>query len=170
MTTDARPPFPLKTAAELMDSTFLAKWTERGALSASARAALGEILDRFAAEGGPVDVTTLRAPGAAVDELDARDLVYASGGQVVLAYPWSGTPTAFVAVLPDGRQRWACCALDALGIAALLRQPVTVRAACHHCDEPIRLELTPDGTVADPGVLAWIGERGDLRGKACTAL
>lgn len=164
------PPFPVRTAAELMDATFLAKWTARGQLSAGARAALREILDRLVAEGRPVDVATLAAPVAAVDELDARDLVYVSGGQVVLAYPWSGTPTAFVVALPGGRERWACCAIDALGIPAMLGQAVTVRAGCHHCDERLELIVTPSGPATDPGVMAWIGERGDLRGKACTAL
>jgi hypothetical protein len=105
-----------------------------------------------------------------VDELDARDLVAVSGGQVVLAYPWSGTPTAFVTVLADGRQRWACCAIDALGVPAMLGQPVTVRAGCHHCGEPIELAVTPSGPPAGSDVMAWVGERGDLRGKACTAL
>ena len=164
------PTFPRRSAAELMDETFLAKWTARGKLSAGARAALREILDRLVADGRPVDVATLAASVTAVDELDARDLVYVSGGQVVLAYPWSGTPTAFVTVLADGRERWACCAIDALGISALLGQRVTVHAACHHCGEPIELDLTPRGPATDPGTLAWIGERGDLRGKACTAL
>jgi hypothetical protein len=93
-----------------------------------------------------------------------------SDGRVVLAYPFSGTPTAFVTVLADGRERWACCAIDALGVAAMLKQPVTVRARCHHCDERIELAVTPEGPAADSGLMAWVGERGDLRGKACTAL
>jgi hypothetical protein len=162
--------FPLRTAAELMDATFLAKWTDRAALGGGARAALREILDRLLADGGPVPVASLAAGRTAVDELDTRDLVYVSGDRVVLAYPWSGTPTAFVAVLADGRERWACCAIDALGIPAMLGQPVTVRTRCHHCGEPLELELTPTGPATDPGVMAWVGERGDLRGKACTAL
>jgi hypothetical protein len=164
------PAFPLRSAAELMDATFLAKWTARAALSAGARAALREILDRLLADGGPVPVASLAASRTAVDELDTRDLVYVSGDQVVLAYPWSGTPTAFVTVLADGRERWACCAIDALGIPAMLGQPVTVRAGCHHCDERFELAVTPTGPVSGGGVMTWIGERGDLRGKACTAL
>lgn len=164
------PAFPVRSAAAFMDSTFVAKWADRGVLSEEARAALREILERLVADGRPVSVAPVGAPVAAVNELDGRDLVHVSDGQVVLAYPWSGTPTPFVVVLPDGRERWACCAIDALGVPALLGQPVTVRAGCHHCGEPIELEVTPGGPTADPGVLAWIGERGDLRGKACTAL
>lgn len=164
------PAFPVRSAAELMDGAFLAKWTDRGTLSAGARAALREILDRLVADGGPVDVATLRAPLAAVDELDARDLVHVNGGRVLLAYPWSGTPTPFVTVLDDGRERWACCAIDALGVPALLGRPVTVRAPCHHCDDRIELTVTPQGPRGGAGLMAWVGERGDRRGKACTAL
>lgn len=163
-------PFPRRAAADLMDATFLARWTDRAAISPAARAALGEILDRLVADGAPVEIAKLGHAAAVVDELEVHDLVYVSDGRVVLAYPWSGTPTAFVTVLSDGRERWACCAIDALGVPALLRQPVTVRAGCHHCDERFELVVTPAGPVVDPGVMAWVGERGDLRGKACTAL
>jgi hypothetical protein len=166
----AAPAFPRRTAAELMDVTFVAKWADRATLGAAARAAVHDILARLVADGAPIDVASLDHPRAAVEELDARDLVYLSDGRVVLAYPWSATPTAFVTVLADGRQRWACCAIDALGIPALLGQPVTVRAACHHCAEPIDLAMTPTGPRNGEGVMAWIGDRGDLRGKACTAL
>jgi hypothetical protein len=161
--------FPRRSADPIMDATFLAKWADRATLGADARAALNEILDRFVADGAPIEIASLRH-GGAVAELDERDLVYASEGRVVLAYPWSGTPTAFVTVLADGRERWACCAIDALGVPAMLGQPVTVRASCHHCAARIELALTPTGPLDGAGVMAWIGERGDLRGKACTAL
>jgi Alkylmercury lyase len=153
-----------------MDAAFLARWADRAALSPAARAALGEILDRFVADGAPIEIATLGHPAAAVAELDARDLVYVSDGRVVLAYPWSATPTAFVVVLADGRERWACCAIDALGVAAMLGETVTVRAGCHHCDERFELTVTPGGPADNAAVMAWVGERGDLRGKACTAL
>jgi len=88
---------------------------------------------------------------------------------VVLAYPWSATPTAFVMGLSGGSERWACCAIDALGIAAMLGEAVQVRTRCHHCAEPLRLDVSPQGPAA-AGVMAWVGKREDLRGKACTAL
>jgi hypothetical protein len=162
--------FPRRAAADLMDAAFLARWADRATLGPAARAALVEILDRFVADGAPIEIATLGHPAAAVDELDARDLVYVSDGRVVLAYPWSGTPTAFVVVLADGRQRWACCAIDALGVPAMLGEVVTVRAGCHHCDERLELTVTPAGPADNAAVMAWVGERGDLRGKACTAL
>jgi alkylmercury lyase-like protein len=163
--------FPLRTAAELMaDADFEARWKERESIGAPARAALRDILARFVADGGPIEVATLPHPAAVIEELDAHDLLYVQDGRVVLAYPWSGTPTAFAMRLSGGRERWACCAIDALGIAAMLGEPVQVRARCHHCDELFRLEVTPEGPAGAADVFAWVGKREDLRGKACTAL
>ena len=161
--------FPRRTAADLMDAKLLARWADRAAIGDAARAALREILDRLVAEGGPIDITALGHSRAAVEELDARDLVYVSDDKIVLAYPWSATPTNFVTVLPGGRERWACCAIDALGISAMLGMPVVVRTSCHHCDERFELSVTPQGPADHPEVMAWVGER-ELRGKACTAL
>jgi hypothetical protein len=161
---------PRRSAAELMDATFLAKWADRSAISAQARAALREILDRLVTDGGPVEIATLGHGAAAVEELDARDLVYARDGRIVLAYPWSATPTAFVVALADGRERWACCAIDALGVAAMRGESVVVRTLCHHCQAPLELSVAPDGPTNGADVMAWVGERRDLRGKACTAL
>jgi Alkylmercury lyase len=152
-----------------MDAAFLAKWADRASIRTDARTMLGEILDRLLADGTPIAVDTLR-DHAAVAELDARDLIYVSEGRVVLAYPWSGTPTPFVAALDDGRERFACCAIDALGLAPMLGTPVTVRARCHHCQEAFALRVEPDRPVGGDGVMAWVGDRGDLRGKACTSL
>jgi hypothetical protein len=69
---------------------------------------------------------------------------------------WAGTPTAFAMRLSAGRERWAGCAIDTLGIAAMLGEAVHLHARCHHCEAPLDLDATPDGP--------------DPRGKACTAL
>ena len=165
------PTFPVRTAADLMaDADFEARWQERESIGAPARAALRDILARFVADGGPVELARLPHAADVVAELDARDLIYVQAGRVVLAYPWSGTPTAFAMQLSGGRERWACCAIDALGIAAMLGESVQVRSRCHHCDEPLSLDLAPHGPLGDAGVFAWVGTREDLRGKACTAL
>jgi hypothetical protein len=161
--------FPASSAAARMDADFRARWADRDAISPAARATLREILGRFEADGGPITVASLRDP-APVAELDARDLVHALDGRIVLAYPWSATPTAFVTVLSGSRERWACCAIDALGVAPMLGEAVTVRSRCHHCAAPFELSVAPDGPLIDDGLMAWVGERADLRGKACTAL
>jgi Alkylmercury lyase len=162
-------PFPVKSAAALMDASFDARWLDRSRIGPAARSTLRAILDAFVAHGGPVEIAPL-GNDAAVAELDERDLIYVSEGRVHLAYPFAGTPTDFVTVLPGGRERWACCAIDALGIPAFLKQPVTVRSLCHHCGEALCPAVTTPGPVGGGDLMAWVGERGDLRGKACTSL
>ena len=72
--------FPVRTARELMDEEFEARWTAREQIGAPARATLAAILDRFVAEGGPIAVGDLdvggldaRAVAAAIDDLDRAD-------------------------------------------------------------------------------------------------
>jgi len=169
--------FPIRPARELMDDEFEARWTARERIGASARATLAVILDRFVAEGGPIATRDLavggldaRAVAGAIDELDRADCVAVSDGRVVLAYPFASVPTGFVTQLPDGRERHACCAIDALGIAAMLRSPIVVRAHCHHCREPLTMAVEPDGPRDRLDVMAWVGQRDMVRAKACEGL
>ena len=171
-------PFEVKEAAELLDSGFLAKWHERRALDPLARTALRTILQQFVASGGPVRVEELAAllpahdPGEVYEgiaRLDEKDLIVVQEGQVIVAYPFAGAPTAFTVSLPDGRERYAVCAIDALGVPAMLGQPVTIRSHCHHCREPLEIRARPDGPIGGSEVMVWVGERGETRTKSYTS-
>ena len=170
--------FPVRTARELMDAEFDARWTEREAIGAAERATLGAILDRFVADGGPVAVHTLAVPGLTVDairraveELDRTDLIARRDDHVVLAYPFASTPTGFVTVLANGIERHACCAIDALGVAAMLEQTIAVRARCHHCAEPLAITVDSIGPRDDAAqLMAWVGRGDTMRAKACEGL
>lgn len=70
----------------------------------------------------------------------------------------------------DGRVCHASCAIDALGVPAMAGEPATIRAPCHHRGEALTLRVEPEGPGDSPEVMVWVGERGDLRGKACDAL
>lgn len=165
------PPFEIKKADELLDAEFIAKWRDRLALDPLRRSALRAILDRFVAAGGPVKVEEFPAEvQAAIARLDEKDLILVEDGQIRVAYPFSGAPTAFVVVLPDGRERYAVCAIDALGIPAMLGQLVSIRSSCHHCGEPMELDVAPDGPVGSGEVMVWVGKRGDIRQKACASI
>jgi hypothetical protein len=165
------PPFEIKKADELLDAEFIAKWEERRRIDPLARSALRTILDRFIAGGGPVTVSEFPAEArAAIARLDEKDLILVEDGQIRVAYPFSGTRTTFIVVLPDGRQRYAVCAIDALGIPAMLGQPVSIRSSCHHCGEPVELGVGPDGPVGSGEVMVWVGKRGDIRQKACASI
>lgn len=171
--------FEVKRADELLDARLLAKRELRRALGAVDKRVLRAILQRFLEGGGPVGVETL-APSLsgdamsevaeAVGRLDEKDLVLLQHGRVVLAYPLSGAPTAFRVVLADGGGCHAVCAVDALGVAPMLGQPVTIRSRCHHCGEPLEITVHPDGPRGSEEVMVWVGSRGDIRTRACTSI
>jgi hypothetical protein len=159
----------LKTAAELMTPELEARWATRRALRESA--VLRRIFREFLADGGPVPIDRLAAafpdrPPAEIREhlaeLDAQDLIQLGPEGVAIAYPFSASPTAFAVRLADGRQRHACCALDALGMAPMLGQSVRIRSECHHCRAPLALSADPTGPAPDAdGITVWIGSRSE---------
>ena len=71
-------------------------------------------------------------PSAASRVLDDDDLIRVRDGHVDIAYPFSGVPTPFVARWPAGQERYACCAVKALGMAPMLDQVLDIRSRCHH--------------------------------------
>ncbi len=130
------------------------------------------------ASGTPIRIGSLECQTAglgstAVREglarLDAEDLILLEDGLVRLAYPFSGDQTPFTIVLADGRARFVCCAVDALGIAPMLGQPITIRSHCHHCKGPIQFAVDPEGPgPGAAGVMVWIGRRDPDERRACT--
>ena len=158
----------IRTAAEVLTAERLAEWAARRAQRADPvlRAIWRELIER----GGPVALEALIAglPGLPPDvvrtrvtALDAADLIEREGDEVRLAYPFTAGPTDFEVILPAGRSRYACCAIDALGVAPMLEAGVTVRSRCHWSGEPLVFDVDPVAGPgpAPPGVLVWI-ERG----------
>jgi len=82
-------------------------------------------LERIAREHGP-------HPAAVLAELAERDLVaFDDDGEVRAAYPFSPSPTLIKVTWEGGPIAYAMCAIDALGMSAMLGRPVTIAA-----DEP----------------------------------
>ncbi len=102
------------------------------------------------------------AERAGVSLADARD-AYASlraqrllvlepdGASIRMAPPFSGIPTQHVVVV-EGREYFANCAWDALGVPAALKRPGEVRSRCEQSGEPLRLRVGLDG----PESSAWL--------------
>ena len=168
----------IKTADELVTPELEAEWAARR--SARRSPVLQHILRAFLAVGGPVSVKAVEAalPGHdrdAVREhlagLDARDLIQLGASGVEIAYPFSASPTPFVVRLADGRERYACCAVDALGMAPMLQERVDIRSRCHHCGDRLALTVEPEGPApgAD-GIMLWIGTRGSDACRLATGL
>jgi hypothetical protein len=168
----------IKTADELIDPELEARWT----VSRPARQTdvFQRILRRFVEAGGPIPIADLVSafpdrPAEAVNDalaaLDDDDLIRVRGGHVDIAYPFSAIPTAFVVRLADGQERYACCAIDALGIAPMLSRRVHIRSRCYHCEIVLDFTAWPHGPGPDAdGVMVWIATQTGGKRRVATSL
>jgi hypothetical protein len=90
----------------------------------------------------------------AVADLEAADLVYTADGIVIVAYPFSGTPTRQQVELDGFPAVYAMCAIDALGIPAMTGRDGRITATDPHDDGPVQVSVrgrtwtwTPAGAV-----------------------
>jgi hypothetical protein len=99
----------------------------------------------------------MRATLAAIKESYARLrasrllLLEADGVTIRMAPPFSGVPTQH-RVTVDGREYYANCAWDALGISAAFHRPGVVYSRCEQSLEPLRLEVG----VSGPEPSTWL--------------
>jgi len=128
-------------------------------LSGAERALYRWVIERLAAAMPPTasqlaeqeQALTLDS-SAALATLAREDLVHTDDrGAVTVAYPFSAQARGHE-VTVRGRVVQAMCAIDALGIAALLDQPVEVRSHDPISDTEIRVQADPEGVCTwQPG-------------------
>ena len=109
------------------------------------------VYDEFVKQAVPPVVEDLmRAfsiPRATVErilgELDAaRHLALVRGtSRILMAWPFSAIATPY-RMRRGGREYFANCAWDAIAFHAMLRDDVQVRSSCHHCAQPIEIDLS----------------------------
>jgi hypothetical protein len=165
----------IATLDELIDADADARIVARHARRRGA--VMRAVLRLFVERGAPVTPAAIaaalpdRSPEAvreALATLEAEDLVVLRSDTVTFAYPFAAAPTVWRVRWPDGRERYACCAIDALGMAAMLGHPIHVSSRCHHSGAPLELAVDPRGPGADAaGVMVWIGTRPE--GASCVA-
>jgi hypothetical protein len=131
--------------------------TERTArLSRDERQLYRWILDHFAHAAPPTAAQLAEQaraldldPEAALATLSAEDLVHTGdGGAVLVAYPFSARPCGHRVMIDERRTVEAMCAIDALGIASMLNQPVEITSP----DPLTGLEIW---SRVSPGEGAW---------------
>src|SRR2546427_1223093 len=165
----------IKTAAELiaLDVEGRGRTRRAGRETLASRRILRIFLDR----GGPIPVDEIVA--AFQDDpihqtlvaLDNDDLIPIRDGQIDIAYPFSASTTPFFVRLPGAKERYACCAMDALGVAPMVGQRVEIRSRCHHCKMPLEFSVSPDGPGLEAeGVMLRLGKRTADRGKVAPSL
>src|SRR5947209_20139570 len=83
---------------------------------------------------------------------DARHLKLVPGTQrILMAFPFSGVATPFRVTRPVIRRRYyANCAWDAVPFHAMLPELIRIEGRCHHCAEPISIELADAKSRASP--------------------
>ncbi|MGW4108917.1 alkylmercury lyase family protein, partial [Streptomyces sp. NPDC004976] len=147
------------------------------------RAVHQAVLRHFAATGrapGPADLTAAAtaAGRTAVDvlaELDREDfLTLDAGGRIRAAYPFSAVPTPHRLRLANGVQAWAMCAIDALGVAAMLHQDVAVTSGDPVDGRPVTVIFTGGTARWEPAeAVVFVGQRaktGPAATVCCDAL
>jgi hypothetical protein len=121
------------------------------------RAVYQQVLRSFAATGhGPsaADMAETAArygttAAAVLAALHAGDhLRLGPDGQIRAAYPFSGVPTPHLVDIDGGPRAYAMCAIDALGMAAMLGTGVTVTSADPRSGEAVTVSVRADGKTA----------------------
>jgi len=96
---------------------------------------------------------------ALLDELGSRDLVVLDGRRIIGAYPFTDADTGH-RVTWDGHAANAMCAVDALGVGAMLGRETAITSHCRHCEAPIRIATRDDGrrpALAEPeAAVVWL--------------
>lgn len=134
------------------------------------RAVHQAVLRHFAATGhAPVPAvleaaaaTCGRTAGEVLAELDREDfLTLDEDGQIRAAYPFSAVPTRHRVRIAGGTEVWSMCAIDALGIAAMLDQDVVISSADPVTAEPVTVTMTGGTAVWRPAsAVVFVGRRG----------
>ncbi|MEU9700968.1 alkylmercury lyase family protein [Streptomyces sp. NPDC047981] len=123
----------------------------------------------------PVAAEAGRTARDVLAELAAEDfLALDTEDRVRVAYPFSAVETPHRVRLGNGVEAWSMCAIDALGIAAMLDQDVRVTSSDPVSGHPVTVSFTSGAARWEPeGAVVFVGRR-PARGPAadvcCDAL
>jgi len=133
------------------------------------RAVQQAVLRHFAATGRAPEPAVLEPVAAAAGrtarevlaELDGEDfLTLEEAGQVRAAYPFSAVPTPHRVQVAGGTQVWSMCAIDALGISAMLGQDTVISSSDPVNGENVTVTSTGGTTVWEPAsAVVFVGRR-----------
>lgn len=133
------------------------------------------VLRHFAATGSAPETAVLEPVAAAgrtaaevLAELAQEDfLALGPDGRIRAAYPFSAVPTPHRVTIAGGVQAWSMCAIDALGIPAMLGRDVVITSADPVTDEPVTVTSENGQTVWEPAsAVVFVGRRGASSGPA----
>jgi hypothetical protein len=137
------------------------------------------ILRRFATDGRPASAEIGDAAErlgldleTAIATLAGADLIHVgTDGEIAVAYPFSGRPSAHRVRFASGQEVEAMCAIDALGIAPMFGEPIEVASQDPLTGEEIHVRLAPHGEASwEPTsavVVAGVLERCEESFRGC---
>ena len=141
------------------------------------RAVHQQVLRSFAATGHAPPAADLAETAArygatadaVLDALHAGDyLQLGPDGRIRAAYPFSGVPTPHLVDIDGGPRVYAMCAIDALGMAAMLGTGVTITSADPGTGQKITVTVRADGKTAEWQPVTAVVFNGRLiSGEAC---
>ncbi|MFJ1551756.1 organomercurial lyase [Streptomyces sp. NPDC088246] len=147
------------------------------------RAVHQQILRHFAATGAAPDAQMLQpvAAGAGrnamevITELADEDfLTLDETGNIRAAYPFSAAPTRHRVRLESGVEVWSMCAIDALGIPAMLGQDAVISSVDPVSGDPITVTSSTGTAWGEPATaVVFVGQRpggGPAASACCDAL
>jgi hypothetical protein len=153
---EAQPPVLERPALE--PSEVLSAWRSRAVPLDSVEKPIHQaILRDYATTGRPptpsdLDAVIASAPVSSVlsalHEADAIRLD--AGGNIAVAYPFSTEPTRHRVRIADRVEVYAMCAIDALGISAMVGQDTRIESIDVTTGEPITVTMTADGVTWEP--------------------
>ncbi len=133
------------------------------------RAVQQAVLRSFATTGTPPEAAELEAAAGPFDasasdvlaELAAEDfLTLDDTGRIQAAYPFSATPTEHAVRIAGGPTVWSMCAIDALGIPAMLGTDAVITSTDPVTGENVRVEFTDGKAVWQPSTaVVYYGAR-----------
>lgn len=138
----------------------LSAWRHRAVpLDPAEKAVHQQILRTFAATGrppAPSDLATLTAGGGrpsseVLSALHTADAIRLDAdGSIEVAYPFSARPTRHRVRIAGRVEVYAMCAVDALGISAMLNRDTRIESVDVNSGDPVNVTMTSQGSTWEP--------------------
>lgn len=96
-----------------------------------------------------------------IEKLASADILTRKEGEIVSAYPFSARQTRHRVIFDDGREVYALCATDALGIHFMLDRGITVISRCPWCEGETKVKVG-NGRIESrepEGMLEFVSEQ-----------
>ncbi|WP_241200388.1 alkylmercury lyase family protein [Streptomyces sp. NBC_01260] len=134
------------------------------------RAVHQAVLRHFAATGSAPELAELEPVAAAIGQTASKVLAELARedflaldryGRIRAAYPFSAVPTAHRVAIAGGTQVWSMCAIDALGISAMLETDTVISSADPVTGEKVTVTSEDGKTIWAPAsAVVFVGRRG----------